>query len=122
MPHTMEAWMPFALWGAGGALIGSMVREDGLQLPRVYVKKNGTGAERTYIDPGFLVALIAGAVLAAWIDGRPQTALAYGVACGFAGPAALRQMLGGFVDRTLAKGDFTLSKQPQTAADKETST
>jgi hypothetical protein len=75
--------------GFVGALIGSMVREKRLQLPRLVVQRESDGEVKKWIDPGFLLSPTVGALLAAWIDSRPWTAVFVGVTVGYVGPAIL---------------------------------
>jgi hypothetical protein len=105
LPHDPLTLCAFAVWGLIGGLIGASTRTHRLELPRVVCEHSKTGQVKRYVDPGFLTAAVFGAVVAAAIDGRPWTALAYGIAVGYAGPAIVRAL----VDRVLR----TLSLEPQ---------
>ena len=79
--------LEYAVYGGLSALVGSMTKSRSLTLPRLVTYHEKNGQVKKIWDPGLLVAPFGGAIIAAIVDGRPQTALAYGVAVGFAGPA-----------------------------------
>jgi hypothetical protein len=85
--------LEFAAFGFTAGIIGTMARERKLTLPRIYKIKELDGGTETVIDPGFLAAPVLGAALAMIVDGRPETALAYGLAAGFVGPSLLQSLL-----------------------------
>jgi len=95
MPLTFDQLklLEYAGYGLASGVIGTMARERRLTLPRIYKVRDGTNRAETVVDPGFLAAPVLGAVLAMIVDGRPQTALAYGLAAGFVGPALLHSLL-----------------------------
>jgi hypothetical protein len=82
----------YAAYGAVGGFVGVLAKSGRLELPHL-VRRSEDGERAVMIDLGFLGSLILGAVLAAVMDGRPQTAIAYGLAAGFVGPAALNCVL-----------------------------
>jgi len=84
--------LEFAAYGAAAALLGTMVRDGRLQVPRIYSERGREGHPVRFIDPGFLGSVLLGAALAAYFDGRAQTAAAYGLAAGYAGPALLNAL------------------------------
>lgn len=96
-----EAWkiLEYAAWGGAGALLGSVAHTRTLQLPRIVRRGVDPGDQVVLLDLGFLVAPILGAVLAAIVDGRPQTAVAYGIAAGYAGPAFANALLDALLRR-----------------------
>lgn len=101
---------PFA--GFVGALIGSAVRNGRLELPRLVVQREKDGEIRKYIDPGFLLSTIVGALLAAWIDGRPWTAVFVGVTAGYVGPSILITLV---IEPLAKKLGHTLALVPVTS-------
>lgn len=94
--------LEYAAYGAVGALAGVVGKSGELRLPRLRRRALKDGDVVIALDLGFIAALLLGAILAAWIDGRPQTALAYGLASGYAGPSLLSAMVTEFQRRFLA--------------------
>ncbi|MFN3652209.1 MAG: hypothetical protein ACK47B_21740 [Armatimonadota bacterium] len=82
----------FFIYGAIGGLIGAMTKSRSLELPRIVVKRQKDGEVRKFIDMGFLAAPFLGGALAAYFDGRPETAIVYGVTSGYAGPSLLNAL------------------------------
>lgn len=99
MPPEYLKLAEYAVFGAVGALIGAAAKNRSLELPRVTRKKEKSGAVVKSLDLGFLTAPLLGAVLAAVVDGRPQTGIAYGLAAGFAGPAIINAVLDPIIAR-----------------------
>ena len=93
MDHQPLTLLLFSAYGAAGAFIGSVSKTRKLELPRIIRRGVKLEDRVTLIDVGFLGAPLLGAVLAAVVDGRPQTALAYGIAAGFAGPAVINSVI-----------------------------
>jgi hypothetical protein len=87
--HEFLHYLTFALYGGVGALLCAAAKQRTLEMPRVVRKRDADGDVRTVIDLGFLAAPLLGAIVAAYVDGRPATALAWGALCGYAGPAIL---------------------------------
>ena len=89
---TGEMWklVEFAIWGLLGGLIGAIGKAGRLTLPHVLIEKTRSGVTRRVIDLGFVAAPFIGSVIGAAVDGRPLTALAFGVTAGFAGPAFVK--------------------------------
>lgn len=94
---TTEQWklLEYAGYGFLGALVASMVKERSIRLPTIYIHKDTDGVTRRYVDPGFIGAALLGAIIAAIMDGRPQTAIAYGVASAFVGLEILKPIIAG---------------------------
>ncbi len=80
-------------WGALGGLIGGATKSHRLQLPRVIRRGVDPGDRVILIDLGFLASILLGGTVAMIVDGRVQTALAYGLAAGFAGPAVVNALI-----------------------------
>lgn len=78
----------FALYGGSAAFVASITRTGRLVVPRPRRRRDPDGDEWSW-DLGSFAAAPLGALLAAVFDGRPQTAIAYGLAAGVAGPALL---------------------------------
>lgn len=85
--------LEFCAWGALGGLIGGATKTHKLQLPRVIRRGAEPGDRVVLIDLGFLASILLGGTVAMIVDGRVQTALAYGLAAGFAGPAVVNALL-----------------------------
>ncbi|MGV3720575.1 MAG: hypothetical protein ACO1SX_06655 [Actinomycetota bacterium] len=99
----------FPAAGFVGALIGSAVRNGRLELPRLVMQRESDGQVRKWIDPGFLLSTVVGALLAAWIDGRPWTAVFVGVTVGYVGPSILVTLV---IEPLAKKLGHTLSLVP----------
>jgi hypothetical protein len=97
---TGEQWklVEYALWGGLAALIGAMAKSRRLTLPQIFVVRRDGKVKRRVIDMGFLVAPLMGGLLAAVVDGRPSTAVAYGLAAGYAGPALVNAIVDGVLN------------------------
>jgi hypothetical protein len=85
--------LEFAAFGFLGGVIGVMARSERLALPRIVAERQADGQVVRFIDPGFLASCLLGALLAAWRDGRPETAIVYGLASGYVGPALLKRLI-----------------------------
>ena len=110
MEHQPLSLLIFAGYGAIGAFIGAISKTRKLELPRI-IRRGVSLADRvTLIDVGFLGAPLLGAVLAAIVDGRPQTAIAYGIAAGFAGPAVINSVIDPILAR-IGMEDMNTSRQ-----------
>lgn len=97
-PTTLKI-LESAGWGALGALVAMAGKTRRLMLPHL-VRRGVEDGEHVYlVDLGFLAAPLLGAALAMMLDGRPQTALAYGVTAGYAGPAVLNAVLDPFLKK-----------------------
>lgn len=92
-PHTAIKLAWFFLYGAVGGLIGAMAKSRRLTLPRITVEREADGELVKEWDSGFLWAPFLGGALAAIVDGRPETAIAYGLASGYAGPAIINAVV-----------------------------
>ncbi|HEU4751926.1 MAG TPA: hypothetical protein VFU47_03740 [Armatimonadota bacterium] len=93
--------LEYAAYGALAALIGSMAKSRGLQLPRIFVQRHADGETVKVIDLGFLTSPILGAFLAAYFDTRPENAIAWGLAAGFVGPSIINAVWDPIVRRVL---------------------
>ena len=103
----------FAACGLAGAIVAQMCKDGSIQLPRIYHKKDAEGDERTYIDPGFLTNALLGAAIAAYVDGRPITAVFAGIAVGYCGRDLVRPIIQAFIKETLK---LNISFEPAPAA------
>jgi hypothetical protein len=93
MTHDPLTLLAFAGYGAAAALVTAIAKTRKLELPHVIRRGVNPGDRVFLIDVGFLAAPLLGGVIAAIVDGRPQTALAYGVAVGFAGTAVVNSVI-----------------------------
>lgn len=91
-PETLNLLL-FPICGAIGGIIGCAAKHEKLELPRIVVIREADGETRRFIHPGFLASVLAGAVGAFIIDHRPETAIVYGLAAGFVGPAILKAFI-----------------------------
>jgi hypothetical protein len=85
--------MQFFAFGGVAAFLAGLVKEGKLQLPCLYHQKGEDGVTRTYVDPGFLLNIVVGGIGAAILDGRPVTAIVYGIASVFIGREMLRPLV-----------------------------
>jgi hypothetical protein len=83
----------YAFFGAIGGLIGAMAKSRTLTLPRIVITRRKSGEVVKVVDTGFLSAPFLGASLAMYFDTRPENAIAWGLACGFAGPSIITALL-----------------------------
>jgi hypothetical protein len=67
---------------------------------------------RTFIDPGFILTILFGGLGAAILDGRPVTAIVYGLASAFSGRQMLRPLLELLVRQYLPAFSFTRPPAP----------
>lgn len=87
----------FFAYGAVGGIVGAMSKSRRLRLPRVirHVEKDGDLVVE--VDAGFLLAPLLGGLVAMLLDGRPATAIGWGLACGYAGPAIVNVIVDGML-------------------------
>lgn len=95
-PDHLEM-LQFAAFGGLGGLLGSACKTRTLQLPRILRRGVNPEERVVLLDLGFLAAPLLGGILAAVIDGRPSTAIAYGLASGWVGPAVVNAVLDPFL-------------------------
>lgn len=114
---TPEQWkiLEYLAWGGASGLIGSMTKSRRMTLPHLTCIRERDGRVVKGFDWGFLAAPLLGAVVAAAVDGRPSTAIAYGLACGYAGPSLLNLI----VDWGLGKLGLMLGGLPSQSDKKE---
>lgn len=115
MHLTPEQWkvLEYLAWGGAAGLIGAMTKSRRMTLPRITCEREKDGSTVKVLDWGFLVAPFLGALVAAVVDGRPQTAVAYGLACGFAGPSLLNIV----TEWVLSRAGLMLGGLPATAGE-----
>jgi hypothetical protein len=91
--HEYAKLLEYAAFGAGGGLIGAMTKSRTLRLPRLLVERLEDGETVKVLDAGLLAAPLLGACLAMYFDTRPENALAWGLAAGYAGPTVLNVII-----------------------------
>ena len=83
----------YAVYGGIAGLIGAMAKSRRLTLPRIVTYRERDGEVVKMIDVGFLAAPFLGALLAAYFDTKPENAIAWGLASGYAGPSVCNAIL-----------------------------
>jgi len=91
--------LEFGAYGFAGGLLAAVVRDGRWQLPWLYLERGPDGRPRRYLDPGCLVSGALGGLVAAWVDGRPPTALFAGVAAVYLGREVLRPVVRALAER-----------------------
>jgi predicted Na+-dependent transporter len=86
-------------YGAIGGIVGAMSKSRRLRLPRVIRRVARDGDHIIEVDSGFLLAPLLGGLVAMIVDGRPETAIGWGLACGYSGPAIVNAIVDGLLKK-----------------------